>query len=114
MACLIPIPGPHARTGVMEVPYSVPALLGEMGADSMLDFGAANECHENAAAAHAMELNDSNCSQDFAAFVQRNGVSHRQYVELTKLFKKWPPEDPCFPAVRGRHSGGKGHPGAAF
>ena len=57
-------------------------------------------------------LNDENCKLDFAEFVLRCQIPHREYRHLWELMSKWLPADVAFPATEDGAPHGRNHPAA--
>ena len=82
---LMPLHANYALSGV-TIPHAVPPYLRPTNPDAMLEWLEGQEREEEFKDTHA--LNDHNCKLDFAEWVLRCQISHREYRHLWELIKK--------------------------
>ena len=94
----------------VTIPHAVPKYLKPTKPTAMLDWlegqGRDEEFKDTA------ELNDNNCKLDFAEWVLRCQISHREWRHLWELMNKWLPAGTAFPDRDDGEPCGKKHPGA--
>ena len=105
----IPVHDTYALSGVM-IPYAVPPYLKPTHPGTMLDRMEGQNNENEFKDTHV--LNDHNCKLDFAEWVLRCQISHREYRHLWELIKKWLPVGTAFPDRDNGLPCGKKHPGA--
>lgn len=107
----MPVHETYLLAGVM-IPYAVPPYVKPTTQHAMLDWMETQNTDEEFGDVHA--LNDLNCKLDFAEFVLRCQIPHREYRHLRELINKWLPENVAFPSMRDGQPHGKDHPGASL
>lgn len=105
----MPIHETYLLAGVM-IPYAVPPYMKPATVCAMLDWMETQNTADEFEDVHA--LTDENCRLDFAEFVLRCKIPHREYRHLRELLKKWLPDDAAFSPMSNRETHAKDNPGA--